>query len=42
MIDQRQRLGDAGAVAVIDAEGHLDGLVMEDQLWAVPSSGAHS
>jgi len=37
MIGQRQRLGDAGAVAVVDAEGRLDGLVMEDQLWAVPS-----
>jgi len=37
MIDQRQRLGDAGAVAVVDEDGHLDGLVMEDQLWAVPS-----
>lgn len=37
MIYQRQRLGDAGAVAVIDDEGHLDGLVLEDQLWAIPS-----
>jgi len=37
MIGQRERLGDAGAVAVVDADGHLDGLVMEDQLWAVPS-----
>ena len=37
MIWQRQRLGAAGAVAVVDADGHLDGLVMEDQLWAVPS-----
>jgi Zn-dependent protease len=36
MIWQRQRLGDAGAVAVVDDEGHLDGLVLEDQLWAVP------
>jgi Zn-dependent protease len=37
MLEQRQRLGNAGAVAVLDDEGHLDGLVMEDQLWAIPS-----
>ena len=37
MIWQRQRLGDAGAVAVVDDEGHLDGLVLEDQLWAIPA-----
>jgi Zn-dependent protease len=37
MIGQRQRLGSAGAVAVVDDEGHLDGLVLEEQLWAVPS-----
>ncbi len=37
MIDQRQRLGDAGAVAVIGDDGQLDGLVLEDQLWAIPS-----
>lgn len=37
MIWQRQRLGNAGAVAVRDDEGHLDGLVMEEQLWAIPS-----
>ncbi len=37
MIDQRQRLGDAGAVAVVGDDGELDGLVLEDQLWAVPS-----
>jgi Zn-dependent protease len=36
MIDQRQRLGDAGAVAVVGENGELDGLVLEDQLWAVP------
>ena len=36
MIDQRQRLGDAGAVVVVGADGELDGLVLEDQLWAVP------
>jgi Zn-dependent protease len=37
MIWQRQRLGNAGAVAVVDEAGHLDGLVLEEQLWAVPS-----
>jgi hypothetical protein len=36
MIGQRQRLGEAGAVAVTGADGHLDGLVLEDQLWAIP------
>jgi hypothetical protein len=36
MIDQRQRLGNAGAVAVQGDDGHLDGLVLEDQLWAIP------
>jgi Zn-dependent protease len=36
MIDQRERLGAAGAVAVVDDNGELDGLVLEDQLWAVP------
>jgi len=36
MIDQRQRLGSAGAVAVVGDDGRLDGLVLEDQLWAVP------
>lgn len=37
MIWQRQRLGSAGAVAVLDDAGHLDGLVLEEQLWAVPA-----
>ena len=37
MIWQRSRLGGAGAVAVRGAGGRLDGLVLEDQLWAVPS-----
>jgi Zn-dependent protease len=38
MIWQRSRLGEAGAVA-IDAndDGQLDGVVLEDQLWAVPA-----
>jgi Zn-dependent protease len=37
MIWQRSRLGNVGAVAVVGDNGELDGLVMEDQLWAVPS-----
>jgi hypothetical protein len=37
MIWQRSRLGGAGAVAVRGERGTLDGLVLEDQLWAVPS-----
>ena len=37
MIWQRQRLGSAGAVAVRGDDGELDGLVLEDQLWAVPA-----
>ena len=37
MIWQRSRLGGAGAVAIRGAGGRLDGLVLEDQLWAVPS-----
>jgi Zn-dependent protease len=37
MIWQRSRLGGAGAVAVRGESGTLDGLVLEDQLWAVPS-----
>jgi Zn-dependent protease len=36
MIWQRQRLGSAGAVAVVGDDGELDGLVLEEQLWAVP------
>jgi Zn-dependent protease len=36
MIDQRQRLGNAGAVAVHGVDGRLDGLVLEEQLWAIP------
>jgi Zn-dependent protease len=36
MLWQRQRLGNAGAVAVVGDDGELDGLVLEDQLWAVP------
>lgn len=37
MIWQRQRLGGAGAVAVRNDDGQLGGLVLEEQLWAVPS-----
>jgi Zn-dependent protease len=37
MIWQRQRLGGAGAVAVVGDDGELDGLVLEEQLWAVPA-----
>lgn len=38
MIWQRSRLGHAGAVAVdANDDGQLDGLVLEDQLWAVPA-----
>jgi Zn-dependent protease len=37
MIWQRSRLGGAGAVAVRGDNGELDGLVLEDQLWAVPA-----
>lgn len=38
MIWQRARLGGAGAVAVdANADGTLDGLVLEDQLWAIPA-----
>ena len=37
MLWQRQRLGRAGAVAVdADDNGTLDGIVLEDQLWALP------
>jgi Zn-dependent protease len=36
MIWQRQRLGGAGAVVVVGDDGELDGLVLEEQLWAIP------
>lgn len=37
MLWQRARLGNVGGVAVTDAAGTLQGLVLEDQLWDVPS-----
>jgi Zn-dependent protease len=37
MLWQRQRLGLAGAVAIAGPDGQLDGLVLEDQMWAVPA-----
>ncbi|MFT4656116.1 MAG: Zn-dependent protease [Ilumatobacter sp.] len=37
MIWQRSRLGEAGAVAIDSNDnGQLDGVVLEEQLWAVP------
>ena len=37
MLWQRRRLGSAGGVAVTDESGSLQGIVLEDQLWAVPA-----
>ena len=37
MLWQRSRLGEAGAVAVRGEHGTLDGLVLEDHMWAVPA-----
>ncbi len=37
MLWDRRRLGAAGGVAVLDEAGVPRGLVLEDQLWAVPS-----
>jgi Zn-dependent protease len=37
MLWQRGRLGSAGGVAVTDAAGHPQGLVLEDELWAIPA-----
>ncbi|MGH9135041.1 MAG: site-2 protease family protein [Ilumatobacteraceae bacterium] len=37
MLWQRQRLGLAGAVAISGPDGSLDGLVLEDQMWAIPA-----
>ena len=36
MLWQRQRLGCAGAVAITERRRPLDGLVLEDEMWAVP------
>jgi Zn-dependent protease len=37
MLWQRQRLGSAGGVAVTDGHGDPQGLVLEDELWAIPA-----
>ncbi|NNE11350.1 MAG: site-2 protease family protein [Ilumatobacter sp.] len=37
MLWQRGRLGSAGAVAVTDDAGRVEGLVLEDDLWALPA-----
>lgn len=37
MLWQRQRLGSAGAVVVEGPDGQPEGLVLEDQLWAIPA-----
>ena len=37
MLWQRSRLGGAGAVAIRNKRGSLDGLVLEDQMWNVPA-----
>jgi hypothetical protein len=42
MLWQRTRLGGAGAVAVRGASGRLDGLVLEDEMWAVPAEARPS
>lgn len=36
MLWERERLGAAGVVMVQGPDGHPDGFVLEDQLWAVP------
>ncbi len=37
MLWQRGRLGSAGAVAITDEAGTLQGLAFEDDMWAVPA-----
>ena len=37
MLWQRRRLGSAGGVAVTDASGTPQGVVLEDQLWDIPA-----
>lgn len=37
MLWQRRRLGQAGGVAVTGDDGELQGLVLEDELWAIPA-----
>jgi Zn-dependent protease len=37
MLWDRRRLGHAGGVAVTDDEGRPQGIVLEDELWAIPA-----
>lgn len=37
MLWERRRLGQAGGVAITDDLGALQGLVLEDELWAIPA-----
>jgi Zn-dependent protease len=37
MLWERRRLGAAGGVAVTDDQGHPQGIVLEDELWAIPA-----
>jgi len=37
MLWQRRRLGHAGAVVVQGADGRPQGIVLEDELWAIPA-----
>lgn len=37
MLWERRRLGQAGGVAVAGDDGELQGLVLEDELWAIPA-----
>ena len=37
MLWERQRLGNAGVVVVQGPDGQPEGLVLEDQLWAIPA-----
>lgn len=37
MLWQRRRLGNAGAVVVQSADGRPAGIVLEDELWAIPA-----
>jgi Zn-dependent protease len=37
MLWDRRRLGQAGGVAITDDAGHPQGIVLEDEMWAVPA-----